>query len=289
MRGCERWWNPLELRRRSAIGFGKDLLGFGLFAMGVVLPIIYIAIDLIAIASNPVVAPFRPIFSAVVKKFCYCLGAQGFEILGDSYKVWGLVPMACNLGLNTAFGAVQCRSWESLLIFVAVDGLSFLGRIWCHSGKGDTNKLGYYLRRYLIFGKSDPPRGIQKPVYRGFELVMEGAGLSIGFATMVFVYIFSDPRVSPYPMLRQLCFPQGHQSFMFLLTMLASDFIQDIVGVVWVAHRVRYDFEPLFGHPFAKQNRPFFFCQASAWWAPGWLVQMGWVFQRLEVGPFKRH
>lgn len=103
---------------------------------------------------------------------------------------------------------------------------------------------------------------------------------------MVVVYFLSDPNICPYPMLRQLCFPFGWQSFMFLLTMAASDFVQDICGVVWVVRRVGHDFAPLLGHPFAKRNRPFFLCQASAWWATMWLVEFGWIFQRFQVGPF---
>jgi len=116
---------------------------------------------------------------------------------------------------------------------------------------------------------------------------MEGVGLSIGFSTMVCVYIVSDPFFSPYPVLRQLCFPKGRQSFYFLMSMFVSDFVQDVLGVVWVAHKVGYDFGLLLGHPFAKRNRPFFLCQAAVWWAPMWLVGFGYVFRRLEVGPFK--
>ncbi len=287
MRGYDRWWNPLELRRRSVVELVKDIVGFSAFCVGQVGAIVYIAIDVIWIAPNPVLAPYRPLFTAVVKKTSYSITSQSFRLLGDSYKVWGLLMLDCCLGLNTAFAAVQCTSWGSLLIFTLADLLAFSARIWCHSGKGNTTTLGYYLRRYFLFGKSPPPRGIQKPVYRGFEIVSEGLGLSIGFSTMVVVYFMSAPSFSPYPMLRQLCFPQGHQSFMFLLTMFASDLVQDLVGIVWVVHKIEYDFGTLLCHPFAKRNRPFFLCQAAAWWSLTWLVQFGWIFQRLEVGPFR--
>ena len=214
--------------------------------------------------------------------------AQGFAVLGDSYKIWGLLIISSCMGLNTAFAAVQCNSWEALANFtiVASFNLSFWCRIWCHSGKGDGNKFGYYFRKFLLSGKCPPPTGVPKPVYRGFEIVMEGLGLSVGFATMIFVYFLSDPRIVPYSMVRQLCVPYGSKSLLFLLAMAASDLIQDIAGVVWVAKRVGFDFARLLGHPFAKRNRPFFLCQASSWWAMCWLVQFGWLFQQLQVGPF---
>jgi len=145
MRGCERWWNPTELRRRSVVGLGTEIMGFGLFCTGAVFAIVYIAIDIIWVAPNPVVAPFRPIFTALVKKFCYGSAAQGFQILGNSFKIWGLLTVAACLGLNTAFAAVQCDSWGNLVMFIFVDCLAFCSRIWCHSGKGNNTKLGFFV------------------------------------------------------------------------------------------------------------------------------------------------
>jgi len=265
MRGMEDWWNPMNIRKRSIVGFMGDLTGFGLVANGAILPILYIAIDVAFIATSPV-AFLRPIFTMALKKTCYVLCSQGFRRLGNSFKIWGLVTLSAVLGLNTAFAAVQCNSWGSLITFIVVDSISFLSRVWCHSGRLNNTTLGYYYRRYLLSGKSPPPDGIPTPVYRGFEIVIEGLGLSIGFCTMVIMFFLTDPQILPYPMLRNMLFPYGRQSFYYLLAMMASDFVQDVLGVVWVAYRIRYDFSKLLGHPLAARNLPYLLGQAGAWW-----------------------
>ena len=285
MRGMENWWNPMMIiRNRSMKGFLGDLTGFALLLNGLVTPIVYVAIDVAFIATSPAKG-WRPVFTMMVKKVSYMLLSQGVQRLGNAYKIWGFVSLSAILGLNTAFAALQCDSWGSLGVFIFLDCLSFGSRIWCHSGRFNTG-FGYYFRRYLLFGKSTPPDGIPKPVFRGFEIVIEGLGLSIGFATMVIVFFLSDPRISAYPMLRKLCFPYGWQSFYYCLAMMASDMVQDLSGVVWVAHRVRYDFSKLLGHPLAHRNLPYLAAQSGSWWAMGWLVNFGWLFQKLQAGPF---
>ena len=134
--------------------------------------------------------------------------------------------------------------------------------------------------------KSVPPDGIPSPVYHGFKIVVEGLGLSGGFVTMLITFFLTDPQISPYPTLRTMFFPYGWQSFYYLLAMMASDLVQDVLGEVWVAHRTRYDFSKLLGHPFAARNLPFMAALGGSWWALCWLVEFGWVFQRLQVGPF---
>ena len=134
--------------------------------------------------------------------------------------------------------------------------------------------------------RSAPPDGIPAPVYQGFKIVVEGLGLSVGFATMFIMFFLTHPLISPYPTLRTMLFPYGWQSFYYLLAMMASGLVQDVLGVVWVAHRTRYDFSKLLGHPFAARNRPYLLVQAGSWWSLLMLVQFGWLFERLQVGPF---
>ncbi len=203
------WWKPSTLLRRGFFDVAYDVLGYMCFCTSLLPLIAYIAIDLCWIAPSPTVAPYRPLFTMIIKKTCYVIFCQSLPILGDSYRVWGVVAINVCMGLNTAFAAVQCRSWPNLVTFILADGAAFLLRIWCHSGKGNSNTCGYYLRRYCLLGKSDPPAGVAKPVYRGFEIVMEGLGLSIGFTAMVLLYFITDPSLSPYSMLHQMCFPYG--------------------------------------------------------------------------------
>ena len=98
-----------------------------------VFPVNYIALDFAAVLPNlhpNQSAVVRPLISVIIRGGCFELfkvAAQTFK--GSKLRLYGVFPVALNLGLNSAMAVVLCQDWLSVGVWIFCDFATISWRI----------------------------------------------------------------------------------------------------------------------------------------------------------------
>lgn len=285
MTGDQKWLqlsSQLRYVRSQGRKFWMDLLRLVACFFAAVLPVNYIALDFAVVLPtlHPTAAAIlRPMISLTIKVGCFEIFKFCASGLGKSMMLYGIFPLALNIGLHGAMSAVLCQDWPSVAVWVFCD---FVTCIWRTQRVRLTQiRCLAPLMKYLPW-LNESNEQIRR---RGFESIILGWGLTGALASVLMVYPFTSLLPE---MLQGFLFPQGTMSLMYLAVVSISDVLLDIVALVLLTYTCRYDFGRILGyHPFSLTLRYAYLSALTVVWAPCALGCFGWVFHHMCVAAFK--
>lgn len=151
--------------------------------------------------------------------------------------IYGMFPLALNIGLHNSMAAVLCQDWPSVGIWIACDFLVILWR---------TQRIGV---RRIFFVVEYLPWMSEKEFLRrrGFEAIVMGWGLTAALSSLV---MFSPVAWVLPPMLKKFLFPQGMTSVLYLCAVCGADILADVLSLTYLTHACKCDFGSILSHPF---------------------------------------
>jgi len=284
--GDPKW---LELRSQCCYiwtrgrAFFFDLLRLVACFAAAVWPVNYLAIDFAIVLPNlhpNAAAVVRPTISLIIKVGCFEIFKFCASGLGKSMMLYGIFPLALNIGLHGAMSAVLCQDWLSVWVWIFCDGLTCIWR---------TQRVRFRHMEcltpclHLLPWLNEDNEQIRR---RGFESIILGWGLTGALAGVLMVYPFTGLLPD---MLHGLLFPQGTTSLMYLAVVSIADVLLDMVALVLLSYTCRYDFGKILGYqPFSETLRYAYLSSLTVVWAPCALGCFGWVAQHMCVAVFEK-
>ncbi|CAK9064296.1 unnamed protein product [Durusdinium trenchii] len=279
---------------KEGMHFWRDLILLILCFLAAVLPVNYIALDFAVVvpslsvshhlsattweaADNGVdlaAAFVRPVISLCIKATCLDIFKFASSRISPMLHIYGMFPLALNIGLHNSMAAVLCQDWPSVGIWIACDFLVILWR---------TQRIGV---RRIFFVVEYLPWMSEKEFLRrrGFEAIVMGWGLTAALSSLV---MFSPVAWVLPPMLKKFLFPQGMTSVLYLCAVCGADILADVLSLTYLTHACKCDFGSILSHPFSKTLRCAYLSALTVVWAPCALGCFGWVFQHMCVAAFE--
>lgn len=285
--GDPKW---LELRsqycyiRTRGRAFFLDLLRLVACFAAAVLPVNYLALDFAIVLPNlhpTAAAVVRPTISLIIKVSCFEIFKFCASGLGNSMMLYGIFPLALNIGLHGAMSAVLCQDWLSVWVWILCDVLTC---VWRTQRVRVRHMECLTPCLHFLPWLNEDNEQIRR---RGFESIILGWGLTGALAGVLLVYPFTGLLPD---MLHDLLFPQGTTSLMYLAVVSIADVLLDMVAVVLLSYTCRYDFGKIMGYqPFSETLRYAYLSSLTVVWAPCALGCFGWVAQHMCVAAFEQH
>ena len=202
----------------------------------------------------------------------------------------GFVHLYLDHAMLTAVGVSLCDSVYQCTIFIVVDTIGMIGRLWAYSGWGKKIHAMQVIRRCLTLGKTKPIDGMNLIELRGWDIYLEGKMSSVGFLTFLMIFPFTLLENDGLKMMNKYLYAKGYESVGYIVAIFLVDIVQDHVTSYVVKKRTGITcFSKYLGNAFTEQT----LCCAipaagGTMWVGGNMVQLGFVAQKLKVGTFSQ-